>query len=153
MCISNCSIIFQFERQTRGISETSMREQGADFLKQSKRTAFEGQEEVRNIDEDEPSLATSGKKGPSKIVKTFEVDNIQILDAEGRVHDGSQGLQLSDETLRRSYETMKLIRAFDNKALNLQRQGRMGTYSEFKGQEAVQVGGVMAIEKAMSYRA
>lgn len=85
------------------------------------------------------------KGGPTRIVKTFEVDNVQILDAEGRLREGANAPKIDDETLRQKYEIMKFLRAFDNKALNLQRQGRMGTYSEFKGQEAVQVGAVMAM--------
>jgi 2-oxoisovalerate dehydrogenase E1 component alpha subunit len=43
------------------------------------------------------------------------------------------------------YEKMVLVRAFDRKSINLQRQGRMGTYAPFEGQEASQVGSAMAL--------
>jgi pyruvate dehydrogenase E1 component alpha subunit len=84
-------------------------------------------------------------KIPERIIKTFEVKNVQILDEQGRVREATQVPRIDDKTLLQKYELMKLLRAFDNKALNLQRQGRMGTYSEFKGQEAVQVGAMMAL--------
>lgn len=84
---------------------------------------------------------------PHKIVKRFEVDSIQILDAEGNIRKGVELPNIDDSVLKQKYELMKLLRAFDNKALNLQRQGRMGTYSEFKGEEASQVGSVMALEE------
>jgi len=39
------------------------------------------------------------------------------------------------------------MRVFDDKALKLQRQGRMGTYAPMKGQEACQVGSVILLKK------
>ena len=39
-----------------------------------------------------------------------------------------------------------LIRVFDQKAFNMQRQGRLGTYIQFKGQEACQVGSAFALQ-------
>jgi len=45
------------------------------------------------------------------------------------------------------YEQMRLIRAFDRKSILMQRQGRMGTYAPFEGQEAAQVGSAMALSE------
>jgi pyruvate dehydrogenase E1 component alpha subunit len=45
------------------------------------------------------------------------------------------------------YESMVLTRAFDDKALKLQRQGRIGTYAPMRGQEACQIGTSFALEK------
>ena len=45
------------------------------------------------------------------------------------------------------YEFMILTRAFDDKALKLQRQGRIGTYAPMRGQEACQIGSAFALEK------
>ena len=88
------------------------------------------------------------KKGPPpKIVKKFEIDSIQILDDKGKTHDGATVPAISDESLKQAYEQMKFLRLFDTKAVSLQRQGRMGAYSEFKGQEAIQVGIAMAMKK------
>jgi len=41
---------------------------------------------------------------------------------------------------------MLRIRTFDRKAINLQRQGRLGTYAPFEGQEAAQVGSALALD-------
>src|SRR5579875_253565 len=84
---------------------------------------------------------------PPKVVEKFEVDYVQILDEQGNVVPGAIVPKLSDRVLQEKYEMMKFLRAFDNKALALQRQGRMGTYSEFKGQEAIQVGAMMSLEE------
>jgi pyruvate dehydrogenase E1 component alpha subunit len=83
-----------------------------------------------------------------EIAGQFEVDFVQLLDNDGNIMDGSVRMPpLSDQVLLEKYELLKFLRAFDNKALSLQRQGRMGTYSEFKGQEAVQVGAMMALDE------
>ena len=39
------------------------------------------------------------------------------------------------------------MRTFDRKAKNLQRQGRLGTYPPFEGQEAAQVGSALALDE------
>jgi pyruvate dehydrogenase E1 component alpha subunit len=43
------------------------------------------------------------------------------------------------------YRWMVFCRRFDQKALNLQRQGRLGTYAPFSGQEAAQIGSFAAL--------
>ena len=52
---------------------------------------------------------------------------------------------LDDETLLEMYAYMRLARRFDERALSLQRQGRMGTYASLAGQEATQVGSTFAL--------
>ncbi len=47
---------------------------------------------------------------------------------------------LDDETLRRFYRDMVMVRRFDVEAANLQRQGQMGLWVPSMGQEAAQVG-------------
>src|SRR5699024_12068757 len=44
------------------------------------------------------------------------------------------------------YYHMYRIQTFDGKAINLQRQGRIGTYPPFGGQEAAQVGSALALD-------
>jgi len=46
---------------------------------------------------------------------------------------------------RSLYETMVLARTFDEKAVSLHRQGRIGTYAPMAGQEAAQVGAAAAL--------
>jgi len=66
-------------------------------------------------------------------------ERLEILDTEGRVdRDLMPGLDPSE--IRGLYRDMVLMRTFDGKAINLQRQGRMGTWPPIRGQEAVQAG-------------
>jgi 2-oxoisovalerate dehydrogenase E1 component alpha subunit len=52
----------------------------------------------------------------------------------------------SDATALRAYRNMVTARAFDERALNLQRQGRIGFFAPATGQEAAQVGSALALE-------
>src|SRR3989338_7187842 len=80
-----------------------------------------------------------------KTVAEFSVDYYQVLDKDGNA-DMALMPKLSDEQLRQMYESMVFIRAFDQKAFNMQRQGRIGTYIQVAGQEASQVGAALAME-------
>lgn len=70
----------------------------------------------------------------------------QVIDEEGRLLE-DRNVGLSDEELRRLYKTMLTARGFDERAVRLQRQGRLNTYPQFTGQEAVQVGAAGALEE------
>ncbi|MDY6817520.1 MAG: pyruvate dehydrogenase (acetyl-transferring) E1 component subunit alpha [Halobacteriales archaeon] len=72
-------------------------------------------------------------------------DQIGILNAEGQVIDGATVPDLDDETLVGMYRDMRLGRHFDERAVSLQRQGRMGTFPPLSGQEAAQVGSAYAL--------
>ncbi|MFB6151561.1 MAG: pyruvate dehydrogenase (acetyl-transferring) E1 component subunit alpha [Haloarculaceae archaeon] len=72
-------------------------------------------------------------------------DTVQVLDEDGRVRDGATVPDLDDETFVEMYREMKLGRHFDERAVSLQRQGRMGTYPPMSGQEGAQVGSVHAL--------
>ncbi len=84
---------------------------------------------------------------PRKVIKEFKVEWFQILDESGNVDrsfwPGSD--PITEKEIRAFYEAVVLIRTFDEKALNLQREGRLGTYASVKGQEAVQVGTASAL--------
>lgn len=54
-------------------------------------------------------------------------------------------LPFEDEELERGYRALKLVRAFDERAVTLHRQGRLGVYPPYKGQEAAQVGAALAL--------
>lgn len=54
---------------------------------------------------------------------------------------------IDDDLLIRMYEEMTLLRLFDRKAVGLQRTGRIGTYPPLEGQEACQVGAVLALRR------
>ncbi len=83
---------------------------------------------------------------PEKILESFQVKRLDILDEKGNA-DVSLAPALTDEELKRMYETLVLVRTFDQRALNLQREGRLGTYPSNMGQEASQVGSTFASEK------
>ena len=84
---------------------------------------------------------------PKTIIDTFSVTRLDILDTEGNA-DESLLPSLSREDTLRLYELLVLSRAFDGRALNLQREGRIGTYPSILGQEAAQVGSAFALEKS-----
>lgn len=81
---------------------------------------------------------------PKEVIKGFTVEWLQLLDENG-ICDESLMPPLSHKEIRGFYERMVLIRAFDEKTLNLQRQGRLGTYASVRGQEATQVGSASAL--------
>ncbi|MFY9270956.1 MAG: pyruvate dehydrogenase (acetyl-transferring) E1 component subunit alpha [Candidatus Manganitrophaceae bacterium] len=81
---------------------------------------------------------------PKKTLKEFKVEFLQIIDETGRV-DRTLLPPLDQKEIKHLYEVMVLSRTFDEKALNLQRAGRLGTYASIRGQEAAQVGSASAI--------
>lgn len=73
------------------------------------------------------------------------VDHLSILDADGQA-DSDLEPDLSEEQLLRLYRAMVRGRQFDARQLNLQRQGRIGTFAPVTGQEAAQIGAVAALK-------
>ncbi|MBI2559032.1 pyruvate dehydrogenase (acetyl-transferring) E1 component subunit alpha [Candidatus Woesearchaeota archaeon] len=82
---------------------------------------------------------------PKRVLKEFKVEYLQILDENGNCDEALMP-KLSNDEIRKIYEMLVLIRVFDQKAFNMQRQGRLGTYIQFKGQEACQVGSAFALD-------
>ena len=66
----------------------------------------------------------------------------QILDEHGSLV-GEPPFDL--DTARRLYAAMVAARAYDREATALQKQGRLGTYAPFEGQEAAQIGSAAAL--------
>ncbi len=75
------------------------------------------------------------------------IDYVQIMDEEGNVDAALMPKDLTDELIVKMYRDMSLARAFDAKALSLQRQGRIVTYAPTLGQEATQIGSCMAMRE------
>lgn len=71
------------------------------------------------------------------------MDTLRFLDNAGKP---LSELPLSPEELVRGYKALLRARHFDERALVLQRQGRLGVYAPFRGQEAAQVGIMLALE-------
>jgi len=81
---------------------------------------------------------------PDEICATFEVHRLSILEPDGTVDEALMP-PLTEDDIRRMYELMVLTRTFDQRAIALQREGRLGTYPSSLGQEAAQVGSAFAL--------
>lgn len=75
----------------------------------------------------------------------FNIEFLQILDEQG-CYDPKELPQLTPKQLIDMYRLMVLARIFDDKAVKLQRQGRLGTYASILGQEAAQIASAYALE-------
>lgn len=69
----------------------------------------------------------------------------RIIDDKGFFVDAAYEERIDGKLVKELYYHMVRIRTFDRKAINLQRQGRLGTYAPFEGQEAAQVGSALAL--------
>ena len=74
---------------------------------------------------------------PVKTVATLDVARLEILSADGDV-DQALMPKVGNNLLLKMYRLMFQIRAFDERAVLLQRSGRLGTYPMITGQEATQ---------------
>jgi pyruvate dehydrogenase E1 component alpha subunit len=81
---------------------------------------------------------------PEDILAKFEIRHLRILEQTGEI-DESLMPQLSDSEIWRMYQSMVLARTYDERAVALQREGRLGTYPPIIGQEASQIGSALAI--------
>ncbi|HEY6006864.1 MAG TPA: pyruvate dehydrogenase (acetyl-transferring) E1 component subunit alpha [Geobacteraceae bacterium] len=81
---------------------------------------------------------------PETILASFTVRRLEILDEQGHA-DPDLLPAFSDDEVRHTYWLMVLARTFDERALALQREGRLGTYPSILGQEAAQVGSALAL--------
>lgn len=82
-----------------------------------------------------------------RMVAEFRISNTQLLNSDGKPIP----TQLPDWTqktdiLLELYKNMVLNRAFDIKAVNLQRTGKLGTYASSLGQEAIGCGVASAMQ-------
>ncbi|MBC7360410.1 pyruvate dehydrogenase E1 component alpha subunit [Desulfacinum infernum DSM 9756] len=76
---------------------------------------------------------------------TSPVEYLSILKEDGTL-DKALEPEIPEDLLLRLYRTMVLGRLLDERMLQLQRQGRIGTFAPIKGQEAAQLGAVAALD-------
>lgn len=80
--------------------------------------------------------------------KTIEIDSnvshLSVLNEKGEL-DESLMPRLDGDTLVTLFRHMLATRRLDERMINLQRQGRVGTYGPSRGQEASQVGTAMTL--------
>jgi len=70
-----------------------------------------------------------------------QIEYLSILNEKGEL-DASLEPDISEEFHLKLHRAMLLGRKFDERLLNLQRQGRIGTFAPISGQEAAQLGAV-----------
>ncbi len=70
---------------------------------------------------------------------------IQILDEKGNC-DEKAIADITDDDIVNMYRLMNLTRIWNDKALSLQRQGRLGTMGSVRGQEAANVGMALPLQ-------
>src|SRR3989338_102637 len=75
---------------------------------------------------------------------TIKYEMLQILDENGNCNEKLKP-KLSDAQVKEIYRLMVLCRKFDEKAILMQRQGKLGTYAPVVGQEAAQVASAYAL--------
>jgi len=73
-----------------------------------------------------------------------KVEYLSILNEHGKL-DKELEPDLADDLLLKLHRSMLLTRKFDERLLNLQRQGRIGTFAPVSGQEAAQLGAVAVL--------
>lgn len=73
-----------------------------------------------------------------------EPEMFRVLTPDGEIIEAID-VKIDKSLMLKMYESMLLLRTFDRKSINLQRQGRIGTYAPFEGQEASQAGSALAL--------
>jgi len=77
----------------------------------------------------------------------YRLEYLSILDENGEV-DKNLEPNIPDELLLKLHRAMLLGRRFDERLLQLQRQGRMGTFAPITGQEAAQIGAIATLDSS-----
>ena len=88
---------------------------------------------------------------PIKTIYQASIDYVQILDEHGHLDPELAANTLTDDDVLGIYELMVISREFDETAFKLQRSGRMGTFPQNKGQEAVALGAAKALRRGVDY--
>ncbi|MBB3908450.1 pyruvate dehydrogenase (acetyl-transferring) E1 component subunit alpha [Anoxybacillus rupiensis] len=71
---------------------------------------------------------------------------IQVMNNDGELVMTEYREQITKELAMTFYRHLMRTRTFDRKCVSLQRQGRIGTYAPYEGQEAAQVGSALALK-------
>lgn len=99
----------------------------------------------KNTTQEKIPLKQSDKKEFFISQEQFSLTPLHILNQDGSTVGKIP--PLTADQIKEMYRFMILSRAFDDVALKLQRQGRLGTYASVRGQEASQVGSAFALQK------
>lgn len=93
-----------------------------------------------------------GWEGASEMPRTaidlpYRIEHLSILDEHGNL-DRELEPDIPDDLLLRMYRTMLMSRRFDARMIDLQRQGRIGTFPPTTGHEAAHVGTVAVLNES-----
>ncbi len=77
-----------------------------------------------------------------QIMASQAPDMARVVGLDGSIEED---VNLSATDIKNMYRLQVLARTFDQKAVSLHRQGRIGTYAPLQGQEAAQVGAAYAL--------
>lgn len=78
---------------------------------------------------------------------TSKTETYSVLDVDGNVTQTGYNIPLSNEEIQKAYYSMVLSRRMDEKMLKWQRQGKMLTFPPNMGEEALQVGTSISMDK------
>lgn len=81
---------------------------------------------------------------PRETIAQFQIERLEILNPQGEV-DNDLLPPLTDSQFLQLYELLQWTRLADERALSLQREGRLGTFPSSLGQEAAQIGSAFAL--------
>jgi pyruvate dehydrogenase E1 component alpha subunit len=80
-------------------------------------------------------------------VRADEVEPLSILSPDGKVVNKEEMSKIKDEQLVELMTRMVFTRVWDQRAVSLSRQGRLGFYAPVSGQEAAMIGSEYALNK------
>lgn len=82
-----------------------------------------------------------------KSIHAQNVKTIQVLDEQGQVVNKPLVPDLDDDQLKEIMHRMVYTRVWDQRAVSLNRQGRLGFYAPVAGQEATMIGSQFALNR------
>jgi pyruvate dehydrogenase E1 component alpha subunit len=95
-------------------------------------------------------MTKAKSKAPSPTGEhAVEVSQLRILDEDGALL--GEPPKIEEERLGEMLRLMMLGRRFDQKAIALQRRGKLGTYPPMSGQEAASVGSAFAMDPTVDH--
>lgn len=92
------------------------------------------------------SFAQEKGKVSTKPISVLREDCMRVMNEDNTV-DPKKDPKLDKALLIKLYRNMMLTRVYDERAMMLQRQGRIGFYVPSTGQEAIQIGTAAALDK------
>lgn len=79
--------------------------------------------------------------------KLDAIEPLQVLSPEGKIINDEKAPSFTNEELRELMRRMVFTRVWDQRAVSLNRQGRLGFYAPVSGQEAAMVGSTYVLDK------